>query len=1154
MSLSRLDRLLLLLDTGSSPAVRAAAAKQVAQIAAKSVSEDVAADPGIDGPSTNVHVWHAPSSDWSQVLAVVSRLLPYLHSKSFDTRTAATSALLQICTLVPTWKPRSRASTPAEPPNVTNPPSFPPFSVAQLLRSSQLLLASSGKEFSKPVESARDVARARKEAMNRLGLGFFDNVGSDGLAKDLEKELADDDDTDVKMSDVKTDPDGVSEPPPTPAATIKMELDPFQTSGATPPPNLAHPEKELSRREMNRLKRKRKEGNAFVGAVSSQSASNLAKSAEAQPTPKVRVLESSAGPSAKPAAPSPSPETGASNEKVVIDPQKGGQVAASEKASRTIVLDVREGQWVWQRLVEILEVDLVNPNWEVRHGAAMALRDIVKAQGACGGMIDGETTEQNATNHENWCNQLAAKFLVVFVLDRFSDFVSDQMVAPVRETVSQSLASLLLHMPRRSILSVHNILREMILQPDFSADENGSNHVQNGKPNSNGRKYKTNGKTPQTHVWQVRHAGLLGMKYEVAVRNDLVDVSQEGGKEVLKGVVEAALLGLGDEDDDVRSVAASCLTPIVQHIVECLPDGLSAVMEVLWNCLAEMKDDLGSSVGAVMELLGKLVSFPQVIDLLSNPTLSRPLTSLAPILFPFFRHVIPNVRLAVVNTFFNFLCVPALLGDWISAEFIRLLFQNLIVEERSDVRTITFNAWRRSISSLAQLGKLEVLVPDLLLRWFSILMNPIGVALDENLFYRPVKGSQLHNVDKPVLRQDLSLVTEESVLRGRIMGCRALAYLMSIWPSQEWAIEVDAQSSFEPPPSLTESSPLAAELAERLIGFIESTPPLAAYHEMLTELGRISQDCRNMLISFNTDLKVNPSKIPSLPTELDVAGDDPSKFSLATAEKAVSEIFVSLKSSLGKTKRNTLLVVEDRRAKILAAIERYKATRKVYDMRVTASVAAAIVALRKLPEKKNPVIHGIMDGTKYEENADLQERSALSVVAFVSYIAPLSLNTKVNPAEKIIKNLCTFICADESLTPIFAESINALDGISSNKRPLAGGRTKKLKSETPEPEKLSPAKLQRRGALLAISSFGDRLGPNLFERLPKLWECMTAGLMEAYSSDPEVPIRDEGLKGQAVIDNLTVIQGAAPHLHADLLPHMVTIFPYILGALKSRYA
>lgn len=169
---------------------------------------------------------------------------------------------------------------------------------------------------------------------------------------------------------------------------------------------------------------------------------------------------------------------------------------------------------------------------------------------------DDASVEENEYAHERWCNDLAANFLCVFVLDRFGDFVSDQVippfyiiycrltpalltqvVAPVRETVSQTLAALLLHMPRRSVTHVHTILLQMI-QQDFEIPKTVNK--------------STKGDPEKTHIWEIRHAGLLGIKYEVAVRNDLFDtgaVKQEGnqfnesGKDVLRGVVDAAVLG-----------------------------------------------------------------------------------------------------------------------------------------------------------------------------------------------------------------------------------------------------------------------------------------------------------------------------------------------------------------------------------------------------------------------------------------------------------------------------------------------------------------------------------------------------------------------------------------------------------------------------------
>ncbi len=93
-------------------------------------------------------------------------------------------------------------------------------------------------------------------------------------------------------------------------------------------------------------------------------------------------------------------------------------------------------------------------------------------------------------------------------------------------------------MPRRSVLHVHNVLLQMIRQ-DFPVTVKPTNGKGSGK------------NTQQGHVWEVRHAGLLGIKYEVAVRSDLVslDVPEDSGmeiddgKEVLRGVVDAAVLG-----------------------------------------------------------------------------------------------------------------------------------------------------------------------------------------------------------------------------------------------------------------------------------------------------------------------------------------------------------------------------------------------------------------------------------------------------------------------------------------------------------------------------------------------------------------------------------------------------------------------------------
>ena len=70
---------------------------------------------------------------------------------------------------------------------------------------------------------------------------------------------------------------------------------------------------------------------------------------------------------------------------LVVDPSKGGAVEA-KAAQQSKALEVTPGVWVWDGVVKVLEVDLFSPAWEVRHGAAMALREVLKVQGKCGGM------------------------------------------------------------------------------------------------------------------------------------------------------------------------------------------------------------------------------------------------------------------------------------------------------------------------------------------------------------------------------------------------------------------------------------------------------------------------------------------------------------------------------------------------------------------------------------------------------------------------------------------------------------------------------------------------------------------------------------------------------------------------------------------------
>ncbi|KAJ6608621.1 hypothetical protein B0H10DRAFT_1920958 [Mycena sp. CBHHK59/15] len=1234
---SRLDRLLLLLDTGSSTSVRNTAAKQLAQLAAKSVISDVALEDDIK--NTRQHVSKGDPEAWAELMSVVARIIPFLHSKSFDTRTAASVALSQIFSLVPLWQPESKPTSNEE--QSLPAPDFPNFSVQELISQGKLLLASSGKEFVKPagiLASPAEVKKARKAAMSRLGLDFLDE---DDL--EIEKELADEMDVDIQadieaipvpipvnvktedepdqdfapsLSPMDVEPKAKRENTSTPTTRSATPAEPSPTTPNTPDTDLSA----LSARERNRLKRKRKPGNsAFVAAPPPQSAgakytaapvagnSNKARlvasdDTKAQNTSRLGTPTASSVPSI--------------SEKVIIDPSKGGAVSP-KAAKQSRALDVRPGVWIWDGVVRVLEVDLFSTAWEVRHGAAMALRELLKVQGKYGGMRDNASWAENETAHEKWCNDLSAKFLCVFVLDRFGDFVSDQVVAPVRETVSQTLASLLLHMPRRSVSHVHAILLQMI-QQDLSVPLNGTKP----KPRA-----KTAPDAEKTHIWEVRHAGLLGIKYEVAVRSDLfatkpqakadsdgtdamaVDtdatVKQEEtgdfddtGREVLRGVVEAAILGLGDRDDDVRSVAASCLLPVAEHLVEQLPEALDRVLAVLWHCLCDMKDDLSSSVGAVMDLLGKLVSYDKVISILADETVSLPLSTLAPTLFPFFRHTIPNVRLAVVKTLGSFMAVPTLPRDWITTPFLRLLFQNLIAEERADIRDESLASWRMALTLLANTsGWMEsVVTQQVILDWYAIMMTPLGVAIDPSIFYRPSVTTvgdvapERHNVDKNMLAQDPSLITNEVTLKARVAAATALAQLMVFWPpntqsieelfqpilmhyidstsmlqkfltavvSEEWARGHDVSPDVPP---LIETSTMAQTLSTKTLAWLQGAPP-AAYHEMTLTLVRIHADCIALLGSFASDCKLPMSSIPFLGSEIDVTGIKEGCFTIDTAQSAVGTLYTRLKDSLGRTKKRELGVIAEKRAKIVTSIERYGDVKSQHDIRVSAAFAAAFVAFRSTPDKVSPVVKGVMNGIKNEDNVDLQTRSAVAVASFIEFCTRHNI---FQPPDKIVKNLCTFLCQDVEQTPTFAFTRKYTNGILSfqdvakpatEKNGKDAGKDKDKIPEIPKSEEASKARLSRRGAGLAFNQLSAKFGPRLLDVIPNMWQFMAGGLISVFPPESPGDSDDRIQKqfGQDVIDSLSVLEAVVPTFHPDLWPKLAETFPMMHTALTSRFA
>ncbi|KAF2975246.1 hypothetical protein EK904_009119 [Melospiza melodia maxima] len=535
----RLDRLFILLDTGTTPVTRKAAAQQLGEV-------------------VKLHP--------HELNNLLSKVLVYLRSTNWDTRIAAGQAVEAIVKNVPEWNPtpRSKQEPGSESPNEDSPSTdrlrFDRFDICRLLKHGASLLGSAGAEFevqddkSGEIDPKERIARQRKLLQKKLGLDMGAAIGMNT------EDLFNDEDLDYSPSPVLL----VNKQPTLQAAEL---IDSEFRAG-------------MSNRQKNKAKRMAKlfAKQRSRDAVEANEKSN--DSTDGEPEEKRRKVAN-----------------------VVIN-----QPATD---SKTLVENAQEeaNEWPLESFCEEVCNDLFNPSWEVRHGAGTGLREILKAHGKSGGKMGDSSLEEMIQQHQEWLEDLVIRLLCVFALDRFGDFVSDEVVAPVRETCAQTLGVVLKHMNETGVHKTVDVLLKLLTQEQ----------------------------------WEVRHGGLLGIKYALAVRQDMINT-------LLPKVLPAIIEGLQDLDDDVRAVAAASLVPVVESLVQLQSQKVPFILNTLWDALLEL-DDLTASTNSIMILLSSLLTYPQV----RKCSIQQSLTVLVPRVWPFLHHTISSVRKAALETLFTLL-------------------------------------------------------------------------------------------------------------------------------------------------------------------------------------------------------------------------------------------------------------------------------------------------------------------------------------------------------------------------------------------------------------------------------------------------------------------------------------------------------------------
>ncbi|KAK6523287.1 TATA-binding protein-associated factor mot1 [Orbilia ellipsospora] len=1188
--MSRLDRLVTLLETGSTPLVRNTAASQLADV---------------------------QKSHPEEVFNLLGRVLPYLRSKKWDTRMAASKAVGGILEYSDPWIPDKTHPVPeietikkeeegqddtiikseVGPTNDKDYLEFDSFDIKSVIKNGTKLLGSLGKEYDyslADLDPAERLLRQKQNVRNTLGMA------SEYLDDDL-----------VEEKDFATS--GAHAIPPTPRIDTSLANQPKAAAIFSPvvhsamsprdPPLSAGlqgsangDDSALSKRQQNMMKRKAKQN--------AKSHANKVRVVDLS-TPAYR--RPSSDPQALPDDPTPHPVKQEQSEGSqgaadyfsldTQQPQDDGKIVVQHKGpalppSSTVQVEADDSVWPFERLADILLVDLFDPSWIVRHGAAMALRDLIRYQGPGAGRTKGKTKKENDAANKRWLDNIACRLCCIFVLDRFSDYAADNVVAPVREAASQALGALLKHIPQGSVYEVYKILRRMVMQDDLDMSQS---------------------------IWEICHGGMLGLKYLVVVRSDLFVEEPD----ILDGVVSAVMKGLRDHDDDVRAESAATMLPIAAEFVSLRPHAVDDLTSVVWECLSHLKDDLTASTGHVMDLLAKLCSFPEVLETMRVKAETDPSQSfslLVPRLFPFLRHTITSVRSAVLRALLTFLGIQGSGSrGWVDGRALRLIFQNMLVERNEAVLDLSLSLWLTVVQEYANedayafSSQFRPHVDPLI----TLLMTPIGISrnpypMDMSLFIKPsgqtflqtmrpppraepsavsdekpgpgrgrgrkkstkfedIPPSQVasHNLDGHIMQGDVDLVGYDIIMKTKISGAKALGKAMSVWPL-ETVMEVFSSTIVNYLRSPYSSTQLVAAmvveeyckkcsaenpLKEGFVNEVENLlnserPPI--YRDLVPYMKIVRSQCHNLLNTFINVGKMNPSKTPTLAVVVQGEADaGPESFSLLHAEKVVEEDYNRLKKIMPSGQRILATdALTDAKNQAAHAIEEAKSAKEVRDVRIVAAASGAMIAAQILPKKLNPVIRGVMDSVKAEENVDLQRRSAHSVAVLVDLC---SQRGRVPVADKLTKNICSFLVVDTSETPEF--HINESLEIS-----ILSLKKEEDRKDHADPTKFEResrlARIKRRGAKEALDHFANSFGKDLFVKVPRLLDSMERSLISGFKEDqlPESILDKDNLLGQEIIDGLSTIRALLPKFHTDLHSHIVSLFPYIIKALRSRFS
>ena len=669
---------------------------------------------------------------------------------------------------------------------------------------------------------------------------------------------------------------------------------------------------------------------------------------------------------------------------------------------------------------------LFNSEWEIRHGSATCIREIIKK------LVNSllSNTNINLIANFDWFEVCLNKLFSVIALDRFADYIGDEVVAPVRETCTQTIGIL----SKLFTISCQDTLRLCSIINMFL--------------------------TMKKDNWETRHSGIMILKYTIAAAS-ASNTDFTNLKEIFSLTFDNILNCIKDNDDDVRQVASSSLEPVSTKLNTLLSSSqIESLIKILIDVLSDL-DDLGTSCSNIMSLLSDLLSLHQ-----NQTTFIRLLNgqSILPRLLPFLNHSSLSVKQTTLNTINKIIQAINSNGSFgykfeqienseNLALLFRLLYQQAILMSSENgfkmLQNLIVELWQTLNYNISPNLLVSICFPYIT-TWLVLLMYPCNQQIDsaylvsqnsdslkeylgsnqirfEDKFVRDsiqIKCRLLCSNLLSILFQRVSFIEEKDSSGNLNRPFDSIIHFLSTQINFKSGLQrfcfsllvIDLAKQFKLKKNTNTLELIQNSLSNKIINCLDSENTIY-FDEIAVLFTRLQKEIRFLLTNFHRYLS----------TSLDVSIQDYLNKNVFTFDDITSLtglIQERLNLSNGtSTQKQDLKSISEIKLLVSNLVELNKQAyqeQEQLQIRSLSGLSSACIQLNTLCEKMNPMIRPLIECIRFETNSDLQGISSEHLACLLETCA----KRQPNPVPKIFKNLLNYLCNDHLKTPVIANQIN----------------------------------------------------------------------------------------------------------------------------------